>query len=1105
VTARPGSPRLRAELDGRPQTVPGRTAPGHRTLGAEGEFGGRRAERAPGAGGSTVDYAILGSLEVVVDWRALELGPPKQRTLLAVLLLHANQLVTTERLVEFVWGDAPPRTAAHSVQVYVSDLRRRLDDAGAPDVIATRVLGYVLHAADEALDTQRFERLVITGSRLVRAGDADGGAHALEAALRLWRGPALADFAYAEFAQSHIRRLEELRLRAVEELSAARLQLGHAADALSDLSTLLEQHPFRESARELQLHTLYCSGRQADALRTYEAYRRRLADELGVDPSPTLQQLQGRILLQDATLLPHRAAVNGDARARNPFKGLRAFTEADAADFFGRSELVGELCDVLAGGAPLVALVGPSGSGKSSLAAAGLLPALRAGAVDGSDRWRIGAMVPGAAPSREWQVALATASCRGSPSVPVEAAAPPDAALATTDTTLVLIDQFEELFTLADHEEAARFLAVLTDTLRGAAGSVRVVVTLRGDFYDRPLLHAGFADLFTSNVVNVLPLDVEALEDAVTEPARQVGVEVEPALLAELLTDTIGQPGALPLFQYALTELFEHRDGGGITLRCYHELGGLHGALSRRAEGTYADLAPRQRDIAEQVFLRLVSPGEGTADVRRRATATELRGLDLDAVELADLLERFGRHRLLTFDRDPITGDATVEVAHEALLDAWARLRRWIEEHRADLRRNERLAAAVAEWDASGSDDDYLLTGGRLDQYLDWQERTSLRLTRDAQTYLAASRHRRDDEVAQETARRAHEAGLRRRARTRLFALFATVSLLAAVTTALALAMQGARPPDVAVVTDGTTTAIGPPINAGAQRAAKDLELRVETTGPVNDGTLESAVDRGAPLIIHHPGDLTYNPSEHPDRRFVLIDYPGPHAPQDNLTYANFAEHEGSFLVGAAAALTSETGRIGFIGGVDDALTWRFQAGFEAGARQVDPAIEVDSVYLTRWPDDSGWGSPTLGAQAATDLYRAGADVVYHAAGTSGWGLFETVVAESRRQGRHLWAIGVDSDAYLDDRPARLWQYGPKDWQPHILTSMLKRYDTAVYAIIADHQRGALTPGDRVFDLANGGVEYATSGGFIDEHIPVLEGLRRDIVAGRIVVPTVPD
>jgi basic membrane lipoprotein Med (substrate-binding protein (PBP1-ABC) superfamily)/DNA-binding SARP family transcriptional activator len=1055
-----------------------------------------------------VDYAILGPLEVVADGRPLELGPPKQRAVLAVLLLHANQLVTTERLVEHVWEDAPPRTASHSVQVYVSDLRRRFGDAGAPDVISTRGPGYVLHADEETLDAHRFERLVAMGSGLVHDGDAEGGAHALEAALRLLRGPPLADLAYAEFAQPHIRRLDELRLRAVEEVSAARLQLGHAAHALSDLSTLLDQQPLRERARELQLLSLYRSGRPADALRAYEAYRRQLADELGVDPSPALQQLQGRMLLQDATLLPLLESVGGDARVRNPFKGLRAFTEADAADFFGRRQLVEELCAVLGGGARLVVLVGPSGSGKSSLAAAGLLPALRAGAVEGSDRWRIGAMVPGADPTREWQVALASASRRPSPSVAVGASPSSAVAAATVDTTLVLIDQFEELFTLAGRHAGAGFLEGLTDVLQEGAGRVRVVVTLRGDFYDRPLLHPGFAELFAANVVNVLPLDVGALEEAVTGPARQVGLEVEPALLAELLTDTVGQPGALPLFQYALTELFEHRDGPAITLRRYRQLGGIHGALSRRAEHTYADLAPGQQELAEQVFLRLVSPGEGTADVRRRVTATELQELDLDPVELAEVLERFGRHRLLTFDRDPTTGDATVEVAHEALLDAWERLRALIEEHRADLRRLDRLATAVAEWEASGRDEGYLLTGARLEQYLGWQERTSLRLTRDGQAYLAISRQRRDDEVAHDAARRAHEAGLRRRARTRLWALFASVALLAAVTTALAFAMGGARPPDVAVISDGGMTVM---FRAGADKAAEELGLRVEWTGPVSDVKVGNAAEQGVPLIIHNPGDLEYDPSEYPDSHFVVVDYVRRGRPPNNLTNVNFAEHEGSFLVGAAAALTSESGQIGFIGAVDLPLISRFQAGFEAGARHVVPGIEVDSVYLTRWPDDSGWGSPTLGERAATELYRTGADVIYHAAGRSGFGVFEAVVAESERQGKHLWAIGVDADEYHNDGPeavlggSRLWRFGPDDWKPHVLTSMVKRYDVAVEVAITDFQQGALLAGDRVFDLANGGVDYATSGGFVDEHVPELEQLRSDIIAGRIEVPTVPE
>jgi basic membrane protein A and related proteins len=243
----------------------------------------------------------------------------------------------------------------------------------------------------------------------------------------------------------------------------------------------------------------------------------------------------------------------------------------------------------------------------------------------------------------------------------------------------------------------------------------------------------------------------------------------------------------------------------------------------------------------------------------------------------------------------------------------------------------------------------------------------------------------------------------------------------------------------------------------------------------------------------------------------VILDYPGEHEPRDNLTYLNFAEHEGSFLVGAAAALTSETVAWGSSAGWDDPLIWRFHAGFEAGARQVRPGIEVDSRYLTSWPDLSGFNSPTLGAQAATELFDAGADVVYAAAGTSGFGLFETAVIESERRGRHLWAIGVDTDEHLNDGPRavlafpQLWERGPEDWKPHLLTTMVKRFDVAMYESIVAFRRGELAPGDLVFDLANGGVDYATSGGFIDHLVPRLDELRTAIVAGHLEVPSVPD
>jgi basic membrane lipoprotein Med (substrate-binding protein (PBP1-ABC) superfamily) len=474
----------------------------------------------------------------------------------------------------------------------------------------------------------------------------------------------------------------------------------------------------------------------------------------------------------------------------------------------------------------------------------------------------------------------------------------------------------------------------------------------------------------------------------------------------------------------------------------------------------------------------LVTPGDGTRDVRRRTRAGELTGLGLDPVELARVLDRFGRHRLVTFDRDAVSGEATVEVAHEALLESWDRLRGWIDHHRADLRQLEHLTSAVEEWTTSGCEAGYLLSGGRLDQYLAWSERTALVLSTDARAYLEASRDQQ--------------------------------TLLAAAVTALVLATR-ARPAEVAVAAEVSESGvIHELLEFGAEQAAAELGVLVEQVALVSDTTLERVADEGVPLIVVHDHRVVGHDRarRHPETHFVFLDQVGVEL-RPNVSYAPFAEHEGSFLVGAAATLTSETGRIGFIGGIIDLeLIWRFQAGFEAGARHVTPDIEIASVYLSRLPDSSGFDSPTLAARAATTLYRDGADVVYHAAGSSGFGLFETAVAESRRQDRHLWAIGVDADEYRNEhahRDPKLWDYGPDDWKPHLLTSMVKRYDRAVHDTIVAFHAGTLEPGTNVMDLANGGVDYATSGGFIDHLVPQLERLKADIVAGRIEVPTVPD
>jgi YVTN family beta-propeller protein len=245
-----------------------------------------------------MEFRILGPLEGTDKGRPLPLGARKQRALLAVLLLQRGAVVSTDRLVDELWGEQPPPTAVKSLQVYVSQLRKVLGEG----VLETRGRGYLLLLAADQLDGERFEGLLELGRELFAAGDTRGAAAVLRDALGLWRGPPLADFAYEPFAQPEIARLEELRLTALEMRIDADLALGRHAELVSELEALTRQHPLREGLRFQLMLALYRSGRQADALEGYQHARTALVTELGLDPSRELQELEQAILRQDPEL-----------------------------------------------------------------------------------------------------------------------------------------------------------------------------------------------------------------------------------------------------------------------------------------------------------------------------------------------------------------------------------------------------------------------------------------------------------------------------------------------------------------------------------------------------------------------------------------------------------------------------------------------------------------------------------------------------------------------------------------------------------------------------------------------------------------------------------
>jgi serine/threonine protein kinase/DNA-binding SARP family transcriptional activator/ABC-type glycerol-3-phosphate transport system substrate-binding protein len=1016
-----------------------------------------------------VEYRVLGKLEVLQDGRAVDLGSFRQRALLALLLTAPNSMFSTDQIIDGLWGADGGIDKQNALWVYVSGLRKALEPnrekRSGGSILLTRAPGYVIEAAPEEIDAVRFERMVAEGRALADV-DPPAASLVLGEALALWRGRAFEDFTYESFAQAEIARLEELRLEAVEARIDADLKRGMSRELISELESLVRQHPLQERLTGQLMLALYRSARQADALRAYQQLKSRLGEELGIAPSSALRKLEEQIVTGDealeirsvtampgtgaepglavrgyelrdrigegasgvayrayqpavgrevaikvirpeqannpnfirrfqaeaqlvariehphivplydywrepdaaylvmrlmrggslATLLEHRAlspaqtttmvdqlgsalqtahrsgvvhrdikpaniliddegnaylsdfgiAVGADGGALggpsaggsslgapyaspeqldggevtvtsdiyslgvvvaqaltglsgevgqirgalpppvlrvidratdvdtakryasvatfvnefhdalrnealagvataphpiarevefdNPYKGLRAFDITDAVDFHGRERLVERLITRL--GQPgvrgrFIAVVGPSGSGKSSAVKAGLLPAIRRGALPLSDSWFTIEMTPAPHPFEALEDALLGVAVDPPASLldqlagehglsrALERVLPSDGS-----QLLLLIDQFEELFTQVDTTTANRFLDTLVSAVTDEQSRVRVIATLRADYYDRPLQHRGLGELLRDGTEAIPPMTPHELERAITGPVEQHGIAFEPGLVAELVRDVVDRAGALPLLQYTLTELFDNKRGGRITDAAYRQLGGVSGALVKRAEGLLAGLGDDAHDATRQVFLRLVTIGEGADDTRRRVLQSELEQLPIDRGMLRAVLDTFGRHRLLSFDRDPVTRSPTVEISHEALLTEWTRLHDWIVGARHDVLNQRRLAEAMGEWLAADRVETYLLRGGRLEQVHGWATTTSLPLSGPEQAFLDASIAERDREVEEDRERELRAVAAERRERQRVRQLVG-VALVAVLVAAL--------------------------------------------------------------------------------------------------------------------------------------------------------------------------------------------------------------------------------------------------------------------------------------------------------------------------------
>ncbi len=668
----------------------------------------------------STQFRVLGPLEVSHDGVPVRLGGERQRALLALLVTRANALVTTERLIEHLFGGEASAGAANAVHVAVSRLRRALR-CGDDGLLVTRPGGYVLSVAPDQLDAVRFERLLDAGRQAASAGDPTAGSVRLREALALWRGPALADLARMEFIAPEARRLDELRLLALMERIDADLALGRHAELVPELEALVAAEPLRERLRQQQMLALYRTDRRADALEVYRETSTLLREELGLEPTRALQDLEGMVLRQDVSLGGDRPDVEpppAPDRLVCPFKGLASFDTGDAAYFCGRDRVVSELV-ARAAESTLVGILGPSGIGKSSLLRAGLLPALQAGALPGSAGWRQVLLRPGSHPCDELDRALGGAGLDETLQ-----------RLRPNQGIVIAVDQLEEVFTLgAGDADRTRFLDRLAAAAREPERRVLVLCALRADFYGRLGAHARFAELLSHSHALVGPMDRGELAEAIEGPAARGGLAIEHTLVDALVADVADEPGGLPLLSTALLELWRAREGHTLRFDAYRRSGGVRGAVGRLAEAAYGQLSEPERRAARNVMLRLVAGEEG-ALARRRVPLAELQRVTDGQRVLDTLIDA----RLIT------VGDGNVEISHEALVREWPRYRAWLDEDQLGRRIHAHLIAAAREWERGGRDSGELYRGARLTNALDWTGRNREWLNPVERAFIDTSR-----------------------------------------------------------------------------------------------------------------------------------------------------------------------------------------------------------------------------------------------------------------------------------------------------------------------------------------------------------------------------
>ena len=708
---------------------------------------------------------LLGTVEFKLDHTSFSPRPAvKELALLAYLIMNPRAF-TRDELAALLWPEKAPASARASLRQALYRLRRLIEDAGgvAADYLAiTRQDVRFRSESPHWLDVRTFqEHLQWTQRHTHHSLETcpQCAAH-LQEASQLYDGEFLAGLQI-----TNCERFEEWRLMLVEQLrreaSQAYLDLANRyeqrrdyAAALDALQANLKITPWSETTHRQIMRVYALSGDSAAARRQYETLRELLAAEYNTTPGPETRALVNRI--------EQNLQFTGEQEIPNPYVGLHPFDASSASFFYGRDAALKQLLTLLVE-RKLIVLVGPSGSGKTSFIQAGLIPRLQN--PEASSAWRVLAVRPGPHPFEALVAALQPPGGHWQESAQDLALQLRMGWRTITDVCLsnapvqypdrkplIVIDQFEELYTLVDDpEERTAFLARITATAgETEPSSPTILLAMRADFAGQLLSHRPSAEAMQRGGMMLGPMNESEMRAAITEPALNLGVAFQEGLVERLLEDVRNEPGGLPLLQFALNQLWIHRQLNLLTHAGYEQIGGVSGALSRYAEHIYARLDADDQERIRHILLRLVQPGHDTADTRRRATRTEFSDADWRLVQdLADA-------RLLVLDRDS-AGQETVELAHEALLGHWSRLRDWLEDDRAFRLWRQRLHDIVRDWKQDDRSQDYLLRGALLTEAEAWIARRPAALAPEEQDFITIATTRRNETTLNEEQRRQRE------------------------------------------------------------------------------------------------------------------------------------------------------------------------------------------------------------------------------------------------------------------------------------------------------------------------------------------------------------